>query len=348
MKLASLLQLAPKTLATAAVAVMLAASFQANAQVVFDDGKMHTISDASYAFERIEVRNGSKLKLTDGAVISAQVGPEFEFAIQVFDSSMLVIQGGVFGDDKDGPEFDNHWFSGSIAAFDQSKVIVQDGNFGREAFRSGMLAIYDEADLNVSGGIFTNDGGSGGRIETYDHARANISGGQYGSQIHSMDNSTVAISGGAFGKDNSGGRPLFYRGAVFAKDTSTVKISGGSFGVGTGFVIFSGALTIDGAAQAKISGGTFSGNSAFGNGLVLVNSSTAGANISGGYFDGTEIHVVAGQAKIAGCAFNLPFGPVLDLSAALQGVLSNGDVIDVTLTRDDSEAIIRLEEDCAL
>jgi hypothetical protein len=99
--------------------------------VVFDDGKMHTINDDSYASKRIEVRNGSKLKITDGAVISASVGPNFEFAIEAFDTSMVIIQGGVFGADQDS-------FSGAIAAFDQSKVIIQAGTFGKEAFRESV------------------------------------------------------------------------------------------------------------------------------------------------------------------------------------------------------------------
>ena len=336
------------------MAGMLFTTFSAYALVVFDDGKMHTISDASYASERIEVRNHSKLKIVDGAVISASLPStyDFEMAIQVFDKSMVIIQGGEFGGDQfptpTTPSYVNNWFSGAIAAFDQSKVIIQDGTFGKGAFRSGMIFLYNDAHLNISGGTFTSPDGSGGRIEAYDDTDANISGGLFGSGIYPTDNSTFRISGGVFGKDNPNPGPVFYRGAIHANSASTVKISGGSFGVGTGFVIFSGALEVQEAAHLSISGGTFSGDPAYGNGVVLVQSSDAEANISGGVFDGTEIHVQAGQATIKGCAFNLPFGPVNDLSATLQGILSNGDMIDVTLTRDNSDAIIDLVQDCDL
>lgn len=345
-------KVARAALASAAIAGMMLTAFPAHALVVFDDGMMHTISDASYASERIEVRNGSKLKIVDGAVISASLPStyDFQFAIQVFDKSMVIIQGGEFGGDQfptpTTPSYVNNWFSGAIAAFDQSKVIIQDGTFGKGAFRSGMIFLYNDAHLNISGGTFTSPNGSGGRIEAHDYADANISGGLFGSQIHSMDDSMVRISGGAFGKDNPNPRPVVYRGAVFAEGASTVKISGGSFGVGTGFVILSGAVTVDNAASVSISGGTFSGDPAYGNGLVLVKSPDAAATISGGVFDGTEIHVVAGLATIKGCTFNLPFGPVSDLSASLQGILASGDPIDVTLTRDDSDAIIDLVEEC--
>ena len=329
------------TLTATAMAITLLAACPAEGQIVFDDGKMHVISDATYATERIEVRNGSRLRITDGAVISALLGPNSEFAIQVFDNSLLIVQGGSFG----GAEA----FSGAIAAFDQSLVTIADGTFGKDgSFRSGMISVLDDANLNISGGTFTSADGSGGRIETYDNGRANISDGNFGAQIHAMGRSIVAISGGRFGKDNPGGSPPFFRGAIFARDTATVKISGGAFGVGTGFVVLSGALTVEGAAQAKISGGTFTGNPAFGNGVVLVQSPDAAASIAGGHFDGTEIHVVAGQATIDGCAFNLPFGPVSDLNTTLQGVLSNGDVIDAILTRDDANALIDLVEDCDL
>lgn len=328
-------------LASAAIAGMMLTAFPAHALVVFDDGQMHAINDDSYASERIEVRNGSKLKIADEAVISALVGSHGEFAIQAFDTSMVIIQGGVFGDDHDS-------FSGAIAAFDQSKVIIQDGTFGKEAFRSGMIAIHNDAHLNISGGTFTNRGGSGGRIEAYDDTDANISGGLFGSGIYPTDNSTFRISGGVFGKDNPNPGPVFYRGSIQASGASTVKISGGSFGVGTGFVILSGALTAQDAAQVRISGGTFSGDPAYGNGVVWVQSSDAEANISGGIFDGTEVHVEAGQATIKGCAFNLPFGPVNELSASLQGILANGDPIDVTLTRNNPDAIIDLVQDCEL
>jgi hypothetical protein len=352
MKITSYIPSAKTAITTAIVATMLVSIVESYAQVVFDDGNMHTINDATYASERIEVRNGTKLKIVDGAEISASVGPEFEFAIQVFDNSVVIIHGGVFGGDlfpiPTVPAYANNWFAGSIAAFDQSLIVVKDGTFGKDAFRSGMFAIYDEAHLNISGGKFTNDGGSGGRIETFGNAHVNISAGLFGATINSMENSSINISGGEFGKDNFGGRPLFYRGSVSALGNSIVRISGGNFGVGTGFVIFSGALLIQDAANVKISGGSFSGDANFGNGVVLVQSGDAKANISGGFFDGTEIHVEAGEASIEGCAFNLPFGPVNDLSATLQGVLSSGDVIDVTLTRDGEEAIIDLVEDCDL
>lgn len=336
-------------LAAAAVAGILLTTFPAHALVVFDDGKMHTISDASYASERIEVRNGSKLKIVDGAVIAAPLPSTFDFtfAIQVFDRSMVIVQGGEFGADREDPDslFSN-WFSGAIAAFDQSKIIIQDGTFGKEAFRSGMIAILNDAHLNISGGTFTNPDGSGGRIEAQDNSEANISGGFFGSGIFPMHNSTLRISGGVFGKDNPNAGPVFYRGAIHANGASTVNISGGSFGVGTGFVIFSGAVIAQEAARVRISGGTFSGDPAFGNGLVLVQSQDAAALISGGTFNGTEVHVETGLATIKGCAFNLPFGPVDDLNATLQGILANGDIIDVTLTRDSADAIIDLIEDC--
>ena len=148
-----------------------------------------------------------------------------------------------------------------------------------------------------------------------------------------MNNSTLRVSGGVFGKDNLNSVPIVYRGAIHAMGTSTVKISGGRFGVGAGFVNLSGALEVKDAARLRISGGTFSGDPAFGNGAVRVQSPAATAEISGGFFDGTEIQEQAGLAMIHGCAFNLPFGPVNDLSAALQGILSNGDIIGPLILR---------------
>lgn len=347
------------------------------AQVVFDDGDTHVISDDTYEFERIEVRGGSTLIIQDGAVIAASLGPAFELAIQVFDTSKLLVQGGTFGGDRLGlpvpaPFLDN-WFSGSLGAFEGAKIIVEGGTFGACAFRSGTTFVLDDATLLVSGGTFTDPGGTssgglpcqagGGRIELEGDARANISGGVHASSINATGFSTLNVSGGRHGKDTGGGR-----GVVSANGSSTVRISGGDFGAGGPF---SGVVGLRGASTAVISSGMF-GGTGFRSGALLIGESarvnvsggefggagflaasvdvsdSAFVKITGGQFDGTDISVSSGLTKIEGCGFSLPFGPVVGTSGDLVGVLASGEVIDVTYTRAESaDAIINLvEEPC--
>jgi hypothetical protein len=121
--------------------------------------------------------------------------------------------------------------------------------------------------------------------------------------------------------------------------------------------LLSGFVSVAGGSTLKVSGGTFNGTGAsapFGTpgwlaGRVEV-SEDGDAKIFGGRFNGTTISVLGGgQLKVNGCAFNLPFGKVWDTEVTLQGILSNGDAIDVDLTREDSlDASVKLIEDCDL
>ena len=367
-------------LASTAVAVMVLTASVTNAQVVFDDGQTHVINDAAYAFERIEVRNHTTLIILDGAVISAAIDPAYDnasglpvlgysaAAIQVFDHSALIVEGGVFGGDRlgtPGPNFMDNWYSGSIAAFDHATVTIENGTFGRWAFRSGATAIFDHATLTISGGTFTDPfdpspsglarQAGGGTIELYGFGKADISGGLHASSINPVDRSSLNISGGTFGKGNfPDGRYTFFRGAVRANGSAAVKISGGDFGAAG---LLSGFVSVAGSSTLKVSGGTFNGtgvSAPFGTpgwlaGRVEV-SEDGDAKIFGGHFNGTTIGVVGGgQLKVNGCAFNLPFGKVWDTAVTLQGILSNGDAIDVDLTREDSpDASVKLIEACDL
>jgi hypothetical protein len=141
---------------------------------------------------------------------------------------------------------------------------------------------------------------------------------------------------------------------VNANGSAAVKISGGNFGAEG---LLSGFVGIAGSSTLKISGGTFNGSGAdapFGTpgwlaGRIDV-SDDGDAKIWGGQFNGTTVNIIeAGQLKIQGCAFNLPFGKLWDTAATIEGVLANGDVIDVDMTREDSpDAVVKLIDECNL
>lgn len=355
-------KIAKVIVASTAWAALVLSSSLSNAQVVIDDGKVHVINDGTYASDHIEVRNGSTLMVLDGAVISAPISPAYDWdsglpvlgfsaaAIQVFDDSVLIVEGGVFGGDRlgePGPNFLDNWYSGSIAAFDHASVTIANGTFGQCAFRSGTTAIFDHANLVVSGGTFTDPGGrnandlgcqaGGGRIELYDMAKANLIGGMHASTIAAANSSALEISHGMFGRDTGGGR-----GRVEATESAKVTISGGHFGAAGPF---SGLVSAADSSKVSITGGSF-GGVGFAAGRINV-SGHGDAKIMGGHFEGSSINVETGELKIEGCVFNLPFGKLSDTVVSLQGILANGDTIDVDITRaDDPEAIVKVNEDC--
>lgn len=161
----------------------------ANALVVYDDGALHIVNDASLQSEFIEVSNGSTLRLETGAVVGdsweqsgsiyvydnsrveiagAQLGGSggSSGSILLFEESQLTIENGMLG--AGGPS------SGQVNAFDRSSVVVLSGKFGGAGSASGMIALLDTSFCEVRGGQFGGSGDSAGLFLAFDASQTQV------------------------------------------------------------------------------------------------------------------------------------------------------------------------------
>jgi len=141
-----------------------------NATVVFNDGAVHIVNDASLQFEYIEVRNGSTLRLETGAVVG---GPsEQSGTINVYDLSRVEIAGAQLGGSGGS--------SGGILLYDNSQVTIESGTLGADGPSSGQVAAFNQSSVILLGGSFGGAGSTSGMIGLFDSSSGEIHGGQFG------------------------------------------------------------------------------------------------------------------------------------------------------------------------
>jgi hypothetical protein len=140
------------------------------AQVAFDDGGVHTITDDSLKHEVIEVRNGTTLHLDAGAVIGNENGGSGW--VVVFDNSLLVIGGAQVG----GAGLS----SGVIIMMSESQLIIENGHFGGSGAYSGQIAVIQQASVLVNGGSFGDEGFQSGLLNLDHQSTAELRGGAFG------------------------------------------------------------------------------------------------------------------------------------------------------------------------
>lgn len=142
----------------------------ANALVVFGDGAEHTINDISFMLDTIEVRNGSTLRLEEGAAIG---GPLEQLGtITVYDTSILEIAGAQLGSAGSS--------SGSILLFGESRLVVESGTLGADGNSSGHVNAFEQSSVVVLGGTMGGAGAMSGSIALFDNSTSEIRGGQFG------------------------------------------------------------------------------------------------------------------------------------------------------------------------
>lgn len=204
------------------------------ADIVYDDGGTHTINDASFQSERLIVRNGTTLRVVDGATI---------WQITLFDTSRLEMSGG----DLDGT-------TSRIDGWGNSTIEISGGSFGptNTDFIAGNVQVRQSSRLTISGGVFGGPGERSGQIVGVDDAVVTISGGSFGGTgelsgfIEMIDRNELTVTGGHFGSTGKNS------GKYNVRLDSTVTVSGGTFdGIGDG----SGRFTV--AGTGLINNATF-------------------------------------------------------------------------------------------
>jgi RNA polymerase sigma factor (TIGR02999 family) len=115
--------------AGSALALLLGTHLAQAAEVVFNDGLTHTISDASFQNDTLTVENGTKLIINSGAVFGGSATNSGQILIK--DTSMLTIHQGIFGGTGN--------ISGRVRLFDTSAATINGGTFGGTGERSGEL-----------------------------------------------------------------------------------------------------------------------------------------------------------------------------------------------------------------
>ena len=141
-----------------------------SADVIFNDGGVHIINDASLRNEFVEVRNGSTLRLETGA----QIGGEFNElgTINVYDTSTVVVAGGQIGVGGGS--------SGSVTLNEASQLLFENGTLGGDAASSGQMIAFGQSSIVVLGGQFGGAGEQSGLIGLFDNAVGEIHGGVFG------------------------------------------------------------------------------------------------------------------------------------------------------------------------
>ncbi len=141
-----------------------------SAQVVFDDGGVHIVNDASLRNEYIQVLAGTTLRLEAGA----EIGGAFNElgSIDVFDTSTVIVAGGRVGVGGGS--------SGLIMLNDDSRLILEGGVVGGDAASSGQIIALGRSSIVMRGGQLGGAGEQSGLVGFFDDAVGEIRGGQFG------------------------------------------------------------------------------------------------------------------------------------------------------------------------
>ncbi len=141
-----------------------------SAQVVFDDGGVHILNDASLRNEYIQVLGSTTLRLEAGA----EIGGAFNELgmIDVFDTATVILAGGSVGVGGGS--------SGLIMLYDDSQLVIEDGVLGGEAPSSGQVIGMGRSSVIVRGGQMGGTGEQSGLIGLFDTALGEIRGGRFG------------------------------------------------------------------------------------------------------------------------------------------------------------------------
>ena len=141
-----------------------------SAQVIFNDGGVHIINDASLRNELVEVRNGSTLRLETGA----QIGGAFNElgTVNVYDTSSVVVAGGQIGVGGGS--------SGLLTLNDASQLVFEAGTLGGDAASSGQVIGFGQSSVIVLGGQIGGAGEQSGLLALFDNAAGEIHGGGFG------------------------------------------------------------------------------------------------------------------------------------------------------------------------
>ncbi len=204
----------------AALALLLGSNPARAADIYFDDGGTHTISDATYQDDDIYVQNGTHLTIETGAVL---VGALFVEGSE----TVVTINGGTFGGAGDN--------SGYVHAYYDSKLTINGGNFGGTGIYSGYVRSDDTATVTINGGNYGGTAVLSGVVRAYDTSTVTINGGTFGSvgafsgSVGAFGWGVVKINGGVFGGtgEDSG---MVMTGDDDGDGITTVTVSGGVFG----------------------------------------------------------------------------------------------------------------------
>lgn len=213
-------------LAALVMALLPASSFGA---IVFDDGETHTVADTSLQSQHLIVRNGTTLKVVDGAAI---------LSVALYDTSRIEMSGGTL----DGT-------ASRIEGWGNATIEISGGAFGptNTDFIAGNVQVRENARLTISGGAFGGPGERSGQVVGVGDAVVTISGGSFGGTgklsgfIEMRERNELTVTGGHFGAagQNSG--------KFDVRIYSTVTVWGGTFdgaGVGAGRLSVVGMGTV--------------------------------------------------------------------------------------------------------
>jgi len=141
-----------------------------SAQVIFDDGGIHTINDTSLRDQFVQVLGNTTLRLEAGA----QIGGAFNELgmIEARDTATVILAGGAVGVGGGS--------SGSILLYDDSLFVMEGGTLGGDAASSGQVIAFNRSGIALLGGQIGGAGEQSGLVGFFDDTLGEIRGGQFG------------------------------------------------------------------------------------------------------------------------------------------------------------------------
>lgn len=151
-------------------ASLFAVTLNTNAQVVFDDGAVHTVNDASLRDQTIVLQNGSTLQIEAGAVIGGDL--DQSGTIMVYDTSIVDFAGGQLGGAGGS--------SGSVYLYDTAQFTMESGQLGGTGYGSGQVYGFNNSAMSILGGTIGGSGDWSGVAGLFDTSFGEIHGGTFG------------------------------------------------------------------------------------------------------------------------------------------------------------------------